>query len=255
MAHKDDDFTSDGKKIEWVPQRKHQPNYLGHYNKGIMPEPTLEDIKCELQLDAIGDFVPLSINFDLKLFKEEMKQYKDSWVPYLRREGITNNREGLLLVGAEGDSVGDSLSMPEVRKRLGEKDGERINEIDLHYPTEAFHNVTALHPITKAFDMLGRTMLVKLNKGGWFPPHRDAPFLSRDCFRLVGFLSGTTGHGSFEWEHNYRRVDIEPGRCYYVDTRKTHRTACWGDESIHLVMNVPKTYENCLKVLSMTEHH
>ena len=88
---------------------------------------------------------------------------------YLRREGVTNDREGLLLVGAEGDSVGDSLSMPEVRKRLGEVPGKRILETDLCYPTEAFHNLTALHPILKMFDKLGRSMLVKLNKGGWFP--------------------------------------------------------------------------------------
>lgn len=252
MAHKDDKFTKDGKEINWMPQRKHGPNYYKHYFvNGKMPEITENDLRCELQLQAIGDFAPLGIIIDEKLLKEELKQYEDKWVPYLRREGVTNDREGLLLVGAEGDSVGDSLSMPEVRQRLG----ERVNEIDLKYPTEAFHNLTSLHPILKAFDTLGRTMLVKLNKGGWFPPHRDTPFLSRDCFRIVGFLSRNCGHGGFMWEHDYRPVQIEPMRCYYADTRKTHRTAAYDDNIIHLVINVPKTWENVLKVLSMTEHH
>ena len=98
-------------------------------------------------------------------------------------------------------------------------------------------------------------MLVKLNKGGWFPPHRDSPYLSRDCFRIVGFLSDNCGHQGFQWVHDYRPVDIEPMRLYYADTRKTHRTAAWDDGLIHLVMNVPKTWENVLKVLSITEHH
>ena len=261
MAHRDDEFTKDGKKIDWMPQRHSAPDYYKHrfINDGVtawrMPDPTEEDIWCEMQLQAIGDFAPLEIKIDEELLKKELKQYDDKWVPYLRREGVTNDREGLLLVGAEGDSVGDSLSMPEVRKRLGEVPGKRILEKDLCYPTEAFHNLTALHPMLKLFDKLGRSMLVKLNKGGWFPPHRDTPQLSRDCFRVVGFLSKNCGHGGFMWEHDYRPVQIEPMRCYYADTRKTHRTAAFDENIIHLVINVPKTWENVLKLLSVTEHH
>ena len=112
-------------------------------------DPTQEDIWCELQLQAIGDFAPLDISIDESLFKKELKQYEDKWVPIPRREGVTNDREGLLLVGAEGDSVGDSLSMPEVRKRLGEVPGKRILETDLCYPNRSIHNLTVLHPNIK----------------------------------------------------------------------------------------------------------
>ena len=71
--------------------------------------------------------------------------------------------------------VGDSLSMPEVRKRLGEVPGKRILETDLCYPNRSIHNLTVLHPNIKMFDKLGRSMLVKLNKGGWFPPTEIHP--------------------------------------------------------------------------------
>lgn len=250
MAHKNDQFDKHGNKIDWIPARG-QPNYLkGMMEDGLAPMPTMDDVICEMQLSAIGDFVPLAVRIDTKLLKEQLKEWNNKWVPYLRREGVTNDREGLLLVGLEGDQVGDSLSMPEIWKRTG----KRLDEKDINVPTELYHSLTALHPILNVFDTLGRTMLVKLNKGGWFPPHKDHPYLSRDCFRIVGFVSENTDHSSFEWEHDYRRVDVQPGRCYYVDTRKTHRTACWGDDSIHLVMNIPKTWENVLKVLSMTAH-
>lgn len=252
MAHKDDEYTSDGKKINWMPQRTHQPNYHKHYYvNGKMGEVTPMDMQCEMQLQAIGDFAPLNVCINLGKLEQELKAWDNSWVPYLRREGVTNDREGLLLVGAEGDKVGDSLSMPEVRERLG----ARVEESDLTYRTELYDALPSLHPILDMFETLGRTMLVKLNKGGWFPPHRDHPQLTRDTFRLVGFVSRSCGHSNFEWEHDYRRVNIEPGRVYYVDTRKTHRTACWADNSIHLVMNIPKTWENVLKVLSITEHY
>ena len=54
----------------------------------------------------------------------------------------------------------------------------------------------------KLFDKLGRSLLVKLNKGGWFLQRYTQ--LSRDCFRVVGFLSRNCGHGGFMWEHDYR---------------------------------------------------
>ena len=36
-----------------------------------------------------------------------MKKYEDKWVPYLRREGVVNNREGLCLMGMPGDDYND----------------------------------------------------------------------------------------------------------------------------------------------------
>ena len=146
MAHKDDKFTKDGKKIDWMPADTGKANYYKHrfINDGItawrMPDPTEEDIWCEMQLQAIGDFAPLEIKIDEKLLNEELKQFDDKWVPYLRRKGVTNDREGLLLVGAEGDSVGDSLSLPEVRKRLGETPGVRILEKDLNWKLDHSNN-------------------------------------------------------------------------------------------------------------------
>ena len=79
-------------------------------------EPTAEDIKCELQLQALSAVEPLKWEIDLGWFKKEIKAYEDKWVPYLRREGVVNNREGLCLVGLPGDEPWDSLSMPEAMK-------------------------------------------------------------------------------------------------------------------------------------------
>ena len=105
------------------------------------------------------------------------------------------------------------------------------------------------------FSPLGRTMLIKSNAGGWFPPHRDNPSLTRETFRIVAFLSDNTTHESYEWEMEGRKMNIVPGRAYYVDTRKTHRTSSWMDNSIHLIVNVPKTWENVLKLISSTENY
>lgn len=250
MAHKDDEFDKNGKRINWMPMNSNI-NFVDAWKDGRFPEITQEDILCEMQLMALGDIIPLSIELDLQEFAKEIKPWKDSWVPYLRREGVTNDREGLLLVGPESFKPNEGLSMPEIQQKTGRK----WLESEMTSPTELYNALPSLHPILNIFDTLGRTMLVKANAGGWFPPHRDQQWLSRDVFRLVCMVSKTTDFESFEWENDFKTVPLRPGRCYYIDTRKVHRTHSWRDDSIHLIINVPKTWENVLKVMSITRDY
>lgn len=223
-------------------------DYVQAFKDGIITNPKMMDIACEMQLDALGDFVPLKFKADLTKFGEEISKYDGQWVPYLHRDDVLNDREGLNLIGLPGDVPTDSLSMPEARKRTGRK----LSELDFDTPTQLYHDLPSVHPILDAFPKLGRCTLVKVNKGGWFPYHRDGILLQRTAFRIVVFLTNT-GHSHYEWEHDYRIRNIEPGRAYYVDTRKTHRTHSFVHNSIHLVMNIPKTYENVLRVMNLLE--
>ena len=214
-------------------------------------EPTPEDIKCELQLQALSDFEPLEFQIDYGQFKKEMEPWEDKWVPYLRREGISNDREGLLLVGLEGDTPSDSLSIPEARRRTGKP----LLEMDFTTPTDLFNDLTSLHKILNYWKPLGRSMLVKTNQGGWFPPHKDHPLLTRQCFRVIAFIGPNVDHESYEWHMNGKTWPIKQNQSYYVDTRKTHRTHSWANDSIHLIMNVPKTWENVIKLMAATRHY
>lgn len=247
-------FDQNGKPLNLMPLA--DGNVQGNYYKKWIDsgktrfEPTSDDIKCELQLSAIGDFEPLKFKLDQQLFSKEIEPWKNEWVPYLRREGVSNDRSGLLLVGLDGDSPTDSLSMPEARKRVG----HRLDETDFTVKTELYKQLTCLHPLLETFDTLGRTMLIKSNAGGWFPPHRDWPILTRDCFRIIVFIGKHVDHMAYEWEMNGKRWPIQQNRAYYVDTRKTHRTHSWQDDSIHCVVNVPKTWENVMKTISMLAH-
>ena len=82
------------------------------------------------------------------------------------------------------------------------------------------------------FQPLGRTMIVNTHAGGWFPPHKDNPQLTRSTFRIVAFLSRATQHDAYEWEMAGQKWPITPGKAYYVDTRKTHRTHSWFNNSL-----------------------
>ena len=169
----------------------------------------------------------------------------------MRREGISNDREGMLLVGLEGDKPNDSLSRPEAIKRAG----RMLYEKDFNTPTLAYEKLTSLHGILDYWGGLGRTMIVKVNQGGWFPPHRDSPYLSRDCFRIITFIGKATGTDCYEWWLAEERKPVVVNGTYYVDTRKTHRTHSWTDDSYHLILNVPKTWENVMKLMSVLKYY
>jgi hypothetical protein len=215
---------------------------------GTKFEPTAEDIKCELQLQALSAVEPLRFQFDMHLFNKEIAKYDGLWAPYLRREGTSNDREGLCLMGMPGDSYNDGLSMPEAQKRHGRK----LDEVDFNSKTQLYHDLTSLHEMLDFFQPLGRTMLIKTNAGGWFPPHKDRPVLTRDCFRIAAFLSRSAASDSYEWHMDNQYWHFQPGTAYYIDTRKTHRTHSWANGSIHLIVNVPKTWENVIKLMSCT---
>lgn len=242
----------DGIELNLMPQssKKNQANYYEWWlDNPSLYEPTPEDIKCELQLQALGDFELLDFKIDWNKFSNEIKNFE--FVPYLRREGIANDREGLLLVGLDGDTPSSSLSRPEAIKRAG----RHLEETDFTYQTRAYAELTSLHEILDYWSGLGRTMIIKSNRGGWFPPHRDNPQLTRDAFRVVVFLGNNTDAESYEWVLNNQRQIITPNKSYYVDTRKVHRTHSWANDSYHLILNIPKTWENVMKLMTRLHHY
>lgn len=213
--------------------------------------PTDEDIACEAQLSALDLFEPLDHKVDLRQFRKEMALFENDWVPYLQKEGVANDREGMLLTSLPGSSHQEGLSIPEARVKTG---NNLLHDMDFNQPTELYHSLECLHPILEPFGELGRTFLVKVNKGGFFPPHKDFPLITRKTFRICAFLSESCSSDNFEWVMDGRQMDIVPGCSYYVDTRKTHRTHSWVNDSIHLIVNVPKTWENVLKLCSLIRY-
>lgn len=247
-------FDKDGNPLNLVPlaNRDKQANFYQRWmNDPNKMDPSLEDIKCELQLNALSTFEPLNFNIDYTKFKKEIEPWNNRWVPYLRRDGISNDREALLLVGMEGDQPDDYVSRPEACRKAG----RYLDELEFSTPTELYTQLTSLHEILDYFSPLGRTMLIKTNAGGWFPPHKDDPLLTRTCFRVAAFIGNYVDHESYEWQSENKIWPIRANRAYYIDTRKTHRTHSWSDGSIHLIMNIPKTWENVMKLMSVTKHY
>ena len=96
---------------------------------------------------------------------------------------------------------------------------------------------------------------MKLNKGGHFVPHRDHPGMPSDTFRLGVFLNNC-GTMDYDWIMGAdNKVRIDHGQAYYINTRVTHRTISWVDDSIHLIMNIPMTNDNVSKLIGSLKHN
>lgn len=220
-------------------------DYLKLYQQNKLPEITMEKLICETQLLSLGNYFPTNFRIDTEQFQRELKPFQDKWTPYLPREGRLNDRQGLCLVGLEGDTYSDSLSIPEATQRT-----QRVlRESDFNVPTELYHQLPSLHPLFETFFPMGRSFLLRCNEAGWFPPHRDGKWIGRDTFRLVAFLANC-GADDYDWILDGKKIDIVEGRVYYVNTRLTHKTFSMVPNSQHLIMNVPVTLENILKLIS-----
>ena len=61
-----------------------------------------------------------------------------------------------------------------------------LNEEDFTMPTAVYDSVPDLKSLVDVFRPdIGRVHLLRIDKGGFFPPHRDFPGLGPEYFRLL----------------------------------------------------------------------
>lgn len=225
------------------------PGISGRQANHDMSLITHEHVANELALMTLGSFEPLNMYVDCGKFMQEIEQFKKDWVDYLPRTDRPNNRKALTVTNMPGKTHQDAPSMPQVRLELGRK----ISELEFCEPTDVYHSCTSLHNFLNQWTPLGRTFLVRSDTGGYFVPHRDHPSIPRETFRLVVFLNNC-GPLQYDWLMDDRKMNIREGQVYYVNTRMTHRTISWVENSIHLILNIPFTTENVAKVIANLSH-
>jgi hypothetical protein len=211
---------------------------------------TLETLANEMSLLTLGDFEPLDFKIDTNQFMQEIQKYESDWIQYLPRPGVCNNRKSLTLTNLPGKTHQDSPSQAQATVELGRP----VSELEFNNKTEVYEHCDSLKPVLDTFSPLGRTFLLNCGTGGHFYPHRDHPSLPRQTFRLAAFLNNCAPL-QYDWLIDTdRKLPIELGRVYYINTRKTHRTMSWINDSIHMIINVPMTSENVAKVLYHLQH-
>lgn len=217
-----------------------------HYDQEKVSASTVAN---ELALLSLGSFEPLKISVDIHQFSQEIERFSNDWVDYLPRTDRPNNRKGLTLTNLPGRGHNELPSLAEASYQAG----RRLSELDFSCPTDAFFHCKSLHPLLTMWPTLGRSFIVRCDTGGYFVPHRDHPSMPRETFRIIVFLKNCGTH-QYDWIMQDRKMPIQEGVAYYVNTRLTHRTISWVNDSMHLILNVPMTGENVGKVIANLMH-
>ncbi len=210
---------------------------------------SIETLSNELALLSLGPVIPLNIKIDCNQFMNEISKFDNDWVDYLPRSDRPNNRKALTLTNLPGKTHKDVPSLAEASYAAG----RRLSELEFSEQTDVYRECNSLKPFLDSWSPLGRTFIVRSDTGGYFVPHRDHPSMPRECFRLICFLNNC-GPLDYDWLMDDRKMNIELGRVYYINTRLTHRTISWVNNSQHLILNVPFTTENVAKVIANLAH-
>jgi hypothetical protein len=227
-----------------------KPNRIDYH---LLPKettfPSMEDLVCETQLSGFGSWEALDFRIDGAAWRKDSTEIEPWWVPFQPRPGTLNDRESILIYGAEGSNPWDSCGLSQLAKN---NNGVQPLETSMTIPTIARNSFSCLKEVFDWFDPLARTFALRLNGGGHFPPHRDHILLNRATFRLIAFLGDSTDN--LRWEIEGKPVQFTPNTVYYVDTKKSHRLWSGAPKSTMVVFNVIKNWENVLKVASRLKH-
>lgn len=168
------------------------------------------------------------------------------WVRYQPHK--PNNRWGLSVTSLNGGFSGEP-DLYSLREWNAMK-GTTFGETDFKARTNVADFIPELNPMLDFFgDSLGRTHFIRLDHGGFFPPHRDnGAIVSSPTFRVLVPIS-RFGENDMKWLQEDRPLKLDAGRTYFINTTKIHSVFSFVDNCVMLVLNVVATEEALNKMV------
>jgi hypothetical protein len=172
---------------------------------------------------------------DLQHFSDQWQQYN----PY--KPGIP--RYGLSLTSLDGKMGGrpDLYSLQEFHRR----EGVLYRESDFRCLTSVYEGCPSIHPFVDYFSpFLGRSHFLRIDAGGFFPPHRDSALMAEpDCIRILVPISNVSLEThAFLYDGN--RIRFEAGKVYFLNTMISHSIFSFSNSVVYLICNLILTPES-----------
>lgn len=186
-------------------------------------------------LTSLGNCYALRTFFDIKTMHELVEPYQSHWKPYNPRKSHIP-RLGLSLTSLDGgfSGVPDLDSLMEYNRQ----NGTHYDETSFRAPTPLLKSDYMSTVLRDFIPHLGRSHLIRLNAGGYFPFHRDSAGLgSTKTFRLIALLE-ECGAGQFCFLYDNQRLVMELGSVYFLNTKVEHALFSFGADATLLVLNV-----------------
>lgn len=196
----------------------------------------------------LGSYFQLNFKVNSEEILESLKEFDDEWKIYNpSKEGY--NRFGLSLTSLDGELTGypDLTSV----RDYNESALIKLNEMSFKKQTKALSALrkTSLSVLLNKFDKsLGRSHLIRLGRGGFFPPHRDSVSRNPSVFRIIIFLKNCNSN-NFVFLLGDQRINVWDESVWVINTMISHAVFSFLNESTFIVLNVECTEEAIDKVL------
>jgi hypothetical protein len=184
----------------------------------------------------MGNIVKLKLHFNGDSVLQKLEPFKDNWCPYNVKKDRVNNRWGLPLTSHTGDLTDNyHLNSFGYMQKYHDTD---MHEENFNTPTEVYNSLPEISNIVEQFRPdIGRVHFLRVDQGGFFPPHRDFPGPTPEHFRLLAVF------GKCKPENYVHLLDgktfyPEPGFLYFVNFQLDHSVFSFCDGLHALILTV-----------------
>ena len=191
---------------------------------------------------SFGDLIPLKIRCDVKKLFSEVKDFK--YLQYNPRKDI--KRYGLSITSLDGNMDGVDLDSI---KEYNKENNTEYDELSFNKFTEVYNVSSEIQKIVEPFkNHIGRSHILHLAEGGYFPPHRDLPVYveQQNSLRVLIPLKGCNPPDMY-FMYEDKPLHFEHGRAYFLNTNKSHNLFSFKGSDM-IVLNI-KTNEEVYKII------
>ena len=191
---------------------------------------------------SFGDLIPLKLKCDVKKLFDETEEFV--YLKYNPRKDI--ERYGLSITSLDGSLNGIDLDSI---KEYNKENNTEYDELSFNKFTKVYHTSSEIQKIVEPFkNHIGRSHILSLQEGGYFPPHRDLPVYveQQNSLRILVPLKGCNPPDMY-FMYEDKPLHFEHGRAYFLNTNKSHNLFSFkGSEMI--VLNI-RTNEEVYKII------
>jgi|TARA_E500000081_G_scaffold100231_1_gene101367 hypothetical protein len=191
---------------------------------------------------SFGDLIPLKLKCDVKKLFDETEKFV--YLKYNPRKDI--ERYGLSITSLDGSLNGVDLDSI---KEYNKENNTEYDELSFNKFTEVYHTSSEIQKIVEPFkDHIGRSHILSLQEGGYFPPHRDLPVYveQQNSLRILVPLKGCNPPDMY-FMYEDKPLHFEHGRAYFLNTNKSHNLFSFKGSDM-IVLNI-KTNEEVYKII------
>jgi hypothetical protein len=167
---------------------------------------------------------------------QQLVEFQDNWCPYNIKKDKNNNRWGLPITSHSGD-VMDNYHLNSFGY-MQKYHNTLLQESDFTTPTEVYYKIPELRKLVDLFNPdIGRVHLLRVDTGGYFPPHRDFQGIAPEYFRIC-CVFGNCKNTDYVQILGQKPFYPDAGDVYFVNFQISHSVISFTDNLYNLILTV-----------------